>query len=508
MNDNDELIRLSAVLSLSNLKSRETVGFIESRMRDKSVKVRQVVALSFGAIADSKSLGHLKTLIKDDDPFVRHAAVLGISASNDRKFIEPLIPMLRDPDAQVRESVAVFLGQFNEARVVKTLIPLLKDNNVHVRRSTVLSLGDKIKSYPQLPAEFVSILKTDSDSWTKYIAAFSLQSVKTSEAKTIMPLIRQVMPEIKVVVISPGIDDFDLRTPGRELTQDVTRDWQLRKILELGGVKVIEHRWPGRLWEMPKVQRDFDATELKALNLAGEKGIILNIGHSAGNIVNERLFEHIKPGNNTLITEAIKKGRIKVISLNSLSTSNFSKIDPGWKNFWADNDPISWPSQLSSPNRYDIKYNYYPDITKDSREIHFGFKDPRVISNIVRQAFPNLSMPQLDKMLRQQDASSWKYFPSVGSWPGKYDFKSIAPPDYWKQQQFNQPEFNQPKMEAPKQYQPPAYNSSPAYRPYTPAYKPYTPPAYKPAPVYKPYTPPAYNPPPVYRPYTPPTRWK
>ncbi|MCG2714582.1 MAG: HEAT repeat domain-containing protein [Candidatus Omnitrophica bacterium] len=508
LSDDNEMVRRAAVMNFANFKGPNAIDIIKPYIEDKSPQVRQAVALSLGAQLKPQALEPLRKLIRDNDLFVRQAAV-AVFPNIPGASVFDLIPRLSDSDWRVRKTAVDAVALFsNRPEIIKAAIPLLKDDNVFVRQTTAMYLGDKLQTYPQLTKDFINILKFDNDQWTKQIAAFSLQSVKTPEAKTIMPLIRQVIPEIKVVVISPGIDDFDLRTPGRELTQDVTKDWQLRKILELGGVKVIEHRWSGRMWEMLQVQRDFDATELKALNLAGKNGIILNIGYSAGNIVNERLFGHIKPGMNTPIAEAIKKGRIRVISLNSPSVYDFSKIDPGWKNFWASNDPFSRMSEVFSPNKYDIKYNYNPDITKDPREIHSGFKDPRVISNIVRQVFPNLFMPQLDKMLRQQDASSWKYFPSVGSWPGKYDFKSIAPPDYWKQEQFNQPKFNQPKIEAPKQYQSPAYNPSPAYKPYTPAYKPYTPPAYKPAPAYKPYTPPAYNPPPVYRPYTPPTRWK
>ncbi|MDD5097810.1 MAG: HEAT repeat domain-containing protein, partial [Candidatus Omnitrophica bacterium] len=444
--DKDDFIQRIATLESikRGLDSRVLVDSMikisQSKVNKDNLAIKQVVTFTLATKTNSypEAVQPIKNALIDRDPLIIKAAALGVSVSNDKRFVDPMIPMLKFKDEQVRENTAIFLGQFNESKTVKSLIPLLKDDNVLVRRSTVLSLGDKIKLYPQLPGEFVNVLKTDDDPWVKYVAAFSLQSVKTMDVKTIMPLIRQVIPEIKVVVISPGVDDFDLRTPGRELTQDITKDWQLRKILELGGVKVIEHRWPGRMWEMPQVQRDFDTTELKALDLAGKNGIILNIGYSAGNIVHERLFTHIKPGQNTLIAAAIKEGRIKVVSLNSPSVYNFSKIDSGWKNFWASNDPVSLISESFSPNKHDIKYNYTPDITKDSREFHSGFKDPRVISNITRQAFPNLSMLHLDKMLRQQDVSSWKYFPTHGSWPGKYDFKSIAPPDYWKQQSVQQ----------------------------------------------------------------------
>jgi hypothetical protein len=73
----------------------------------------------------------------------------------------------------------------------------------------------------------------------------------------------------------------------------------------------------------------------------------------------------------------------------------------------------------------------------------------------------------------KQDVSSWKYFPRSGYWPGQYDFKSVAPPGYYKQQQLQTPnkmidipkmsidnnwrqqQFQQPKIESPKTYYPP-----------------------------------------------------
>jgi hypothetical protein len=332
---------------------------------------------------------------------------------------------------------------------------------MYVRQEVMLYLGDKVVLHPQLQSEFINVLKTDNDSWTKHLAAFSLQGINTPEVERIRPLIRQIIPEVKVVVISPGIDDFNPFTWGRDLNRDASRDWQLRRILELGGVKVIEHRWSGRIWEMPNVQREFDITEQEALKIAGEKGVVLNIGYSAGNIVNERLFAHLNPGVNTDITQAIKDNRIKIISLNSPSVYNFSKIDPGWENFWSDRDIFSYASSFVSSNQYDVKYNYYPDVANDSREIHSGFKDPRFIRDLTHQVHSRLSMPQLDKMVMQQNVNTWKYFPTRGNWPGQYNFESVAPPNYY----LHQGQYQAPKMvkiyEPPKVYESPTWEYKP-----------------------------------------------
>ncbi|MFA6358365.1 MAG: HEAT repeat domain-containing protein [Candidatus Omnitrophota bacterium] len=429
--------------------------------------------------------------LNDSDWKIRQPAVFGLGNFKSPEIPELLKPLVKDSAWQVRESTAISLGKYDKPDIVKSLVPLLRDNNTSVRQAAILSLGDKVKLYSQLTDEFTNILKTDDDSWNRQLSAFSLQSINTPKVTELKPLIQQNVSGVRVAIISPGIDDFDPRTPGRALDQDITKDWQLRKILELGGVKVIEHRWPGRLWEMSAIQRAFDATELKGLSLAGEKGSVLNIGYSAGNIVNERLSAHIKPGMNTPIAGAIKEGRIKIVSLNSPSVYDFSKIDPGWKNFWAGNDLFSWPSEAISLNKYDIKYNYYPDVVRDVRELHSGYKDPRVISDIVHQAFPNLSMPQLDKMLTQQNTSSWKYFPTNGSWPSQYNFKSVAPTDYWKQQQFQQSNFTSPKylpppsdlfkMQPPiNRYQSPQQYQRPALQPQSPLHQPV--PKYNPPP--------------------------
>ena len=277
----------------------------------------------------------------------------------------------------------------------------------------------------------------------------------------------------------------------------------------MGGVKVIEHRWSGKYSDIPQARLELDNTMAKALRIAGEHNRVMTIMHSAGNWVGERLFSRdLEP----LINEAFKENRIDLMSLGSPSRYNFGQLDRNWKNFWARWDLISRVSEVTSPNIYDIKYNYYPDITRDIGEAHFIYKDPRFISNVIHQTFPSLSMPQLDKMIMQQNVSSWRYFPSRGDWPGVYNFQSIAPPNYYLQQQpivpqlpnvINQqptvPSFNQPTYTAPQ----PVYIPQPIYTP-KPIYTPppvYTPPVYKPPKQPQIIMPkvPVYTPPPIRR---------
>mgnify|MGYP001585648122 CR=1 FL=1 len=78
------------------------------------------------------------------------------------------------------------------------------------------------------------------------------------------------------------------RETGRDLNVDWSKDIALRKILELGGIKVIEHRWSGNYKDISSAQRGLDDTMNKALKMAGERHKIMTIMYSAGNWVGER----------------------------------------------------------------------------------------------------------------------------------------------------------------------------------------------------------------------------
>ncbi|MCX5701766.1 MAG: hypothetical protein NTW64_02150, partial [Candidatus Omnitrophica bacterium] len=131
-----------------------------------------------------------------------------------------------------------------------------------------------------------------------------------------------------------------------------------------------------------------------------------------------RLFEANLPPN---IKAALEEQRIHIISLNSPSKENFGLLDSNWKNIYSPDDWISMLSASSSADIYDVRF---PNLSH-----RFAFKDPRVISYIGNNMF------------------DWKYVPTHGSWPGQYDFKSIAPPNYWNQQQYQQPWINIPKYQ-------------------------------------------------------------
>jgi tetratricopeptide (TPR) repeat protein len=370
--------------------------------------------------------------VKDPRHYAWRHAAAEISGK-DARFTQMVIPKLKDPSWQVRETAVLFLdkslGSADNPEVVKSLVPLLRDNAVQVREAVALSLRGKVKAYPQLAGEFINILRTDNNPKIKYIAAHSLKGLNTPEVKEVKPLVTKITAEIKVVVIVPGVYNIIQKKEdiGRDLAQDCTKNWQLRKILELAGIKVIEHRWSGKYDAIHQARENLDNTVLKALHIAGEDNKVMTLTYSAGNLLAERFFS---PDLDPLVKKALNENRIHLISIGSPSKYNFGKLDSSWENVWSRNDYISRISEIFTPDKYDVEYNYYPDITKDSQEAHSLYKDPRFIKDMVHRVFPRLDMPQLDKMLKEQDLSKWKYFPTHGSWPGVYNFETVNPKPY------------------------------------------------------------------------------
>jgi tetratricopeptide (TPR) repeat protein len=369
--------------------------------------------------------------VKDPRYYVLRHEAAEIFGKTDT-FINFAILRLKDPSWQVRETAVLFLDKSDMAEAVEALIPLLKDNDVRVCEVTALSLGRRVKSYPELAKDFINILKTDSNPNMKYIAAKSLQGVNTPEVKEAKPLIQKTTAEVKVVVIIPGVDDKLLGLdPFSSRKVEWSKNIQLRKLLELAGIRVLEHCWTGNLVgkDFQDAKLELDTTMLKALKMAGEHDKVIVMMYSGGNLVGERFFaSDLDP----LIKEAFKEKRINLLSLGSPSRQNFASLDPNWKNMALDKDLVYRIFGLKQfkVEQHDVVYPYPQDISKRPIDAHSTFQDYRVISDIIHKVFPKLQIPQLDKMLKEQDVSKWKYFPTRGSWPGIYNFESVSPRPY------------------------------------------------------------------------------
>ncbi|MDD5432968.1 MAG: HEAT repeat domain-containing protein [Candidatus Omnitrophica bacterium] len=442
--DVNPLVRAQATSDLWRINSQEAMSVMKQNFASNNLQLRYSAAQSLGRLNLPSASQILLTGINDPNPLVRSAVISGLG-NRITQFPQAVPQIQPTVHKDFWKSVETFNkapGKTNYPNFDKLVLPALRDPSVSVRQAAITNLGLLVHNTPKLVDPLITVLKHDSDPWNRQLAAFSLNTVKAPQIDSVRHTIRQMAPEVRVVVITPGINSFNIRAPGRSLTQDCTKDWTLRRILELGGVKVIEHRWEGYMRDMPRVQKEFDSTELKALKLAGDRGLVLNIGHSAGNIVHERLSVHLLPGGNSQISQAIREQRIKIISLNSPSMFDFSKVDRNWKNVSSITDPISWPSLVSNmsskyvplgpilkyvfpvylpyPNKHNIQYPYFSSF-------HEAHVEVREIANYYRQARPNLYMPNLEKMIQHQDVSTWRYLPGRGYWPGVYNFSSTTP---------------------------------------------------------------------------------
>ncbi|MFH1247550.1 MAG: HEAT repeat domain-containing protein [Candidatus Omnitrophota bacterium] len=340
------------------------------------------------------------------------------------RYIIIVTPFLRDQKWQVRLATLNALEGIDNPKIDNLVIPILKDNSDIVRQSAITNLGLRVHKNPALINPLTDIIKHDTNTWNKQLAAFSVKTVIESSGKaSLNSFIESNIPSIRAVVIIPGVDDIvDLTgKTSRRIDNDWSRGIALRKILELGGLKVIEHRWSGNYRDIESARFSLDDTMLKALDIAGKQNNVMTIMYSAGNWVGERLLSPmLDPG----IKSAIDDKRIYIRSLGSPSIADFSRIDPNYKYITLNNDIVTRFSRNIISSGHKIIYS---DIAKGIAKAHATYTDPRAISDMVHKAFPYLNMPKLPTMILQQDVSNWKYFPTHGNWPGVYNFSPAIP---------------------------------------------------------------------------------
>lgn len=499
LNDKSWQVRLPVVEALSESKDPKIDQVIIPKLKDPAAFVRQAAVIGLAQVAKGDIVPFIKPLIKDPDWQVRFGALQAVDYKNyariDRQLFESIKDLARrDINPAVQSKALLTISRFVLTETEDTFRNALKSDSYLVRQVATEILGVRVRNNPQLIAPLVDVLKYDSDPWARQLAAFSLRTVDPARVRPVQSLIQKDMP--KVVVIMSGVDDFLGYMPSTKrytgIDDTIWNNWRLRNILEAGGIKVIEYGWPGNLIgkSFREAQLGLDKTINTALNIS-QGGKIGIIPYSGGNRVNERITESDLDPN---IKQAIREQRIRILSLGSPSKVNFSTVDNNWKNIVSPADWISMISAISVPGKHNVEFRNI-----SHRNV---FNEQQVISYIGYNMF------------------GWKYTPYSGSWPGKYDFTSLAPPDYYRQasdiniappighmQQFRAPadyylhQGQVPFQAAPRFEQPKWQNtgSQPGvdYRqPSIPMYTPpqqYNPPPMQMTPPPQPYIPPMQN---------------
>jgi hypothetical protein len=104
--DEDENIRLVAVLLCSNIKNVDLViGHIIEALKDPSSKVRNNALYSLGQLPDERRVLPIIEALKDSNNNIRSTAASYLGDIGDQRAIEPLKEKLNDGDKEVREAV-------------------------------------------------------------------------------------------------------------------------------------------------------------------------------------------------------------------------------------------------------------------------------------------------------------------------------------------------------------------------------------------------------------------
>ncbi|MDP3731909.1 MAG: HEAT repeat domain-containing protein [Candidatus Omnitrophota bacterium] len=413
----------AALFGLADSDTPIVTEFMLTNLKNRDPRIRYAIASSLASKVSQPQIKDtfINILKFDPDPLIRSQVAISLGGIDDLKVKSALKSALSDPHPRVRAAAILSLIPRADFDTIQKVKVLLADPNIEVRKTAEFFLTFNLSDFPQNNTNRLAPeLKLVSLPHSAIFFSYDYASLNTLQAQQIEPgksVSQQAGSNIDTVLIISGVYEKNplgrSPWPKRNLTTDATKNWPLRRTMETGGIKVIEHRWRGVL-----VGKDFRQDQLrldKTINSALETakgGKIGVIAYSGGNEVAERLLEsNLDPK----IKRALNEQKIHIISLNSSSKKNFGQIDPNWKNIWSPEDWISKISAKESPNEYEISI---PDLP------HLGFKDLRAIYYITNNMF------------------GWKYDPTTGSWPGYWrgqsdvDFRQRTI-EAWRQSEYN-----------------------------------------------------------------------
>lgn len=118
-------VRAAVARAFGELKSKQSIPFLEAALRDE-VAVRCQAVIAIGNVGEKKALPALMAMLKDSAPEVRYHAVSAIAKLNEPKTLKMLAIMLEDSDQMVQTAAKNAIEQFGEVANVKEVNEVLK----------------------------------------------------------------------------------------------------------------------------------------------------------------------------------------------------------------------------------------------------------------------------------------------------------------------------------------------------------------------------------------------
>ncbi len=427
--DIDPSVRLSAIRGLAMINSSETVPLLVKALKDEQFPVRQAAISGLAQrIHDSPHLTFtIRPFLRDDHWQVRQAAVEALGKSTHSNVPEILLPTIQDESVFVRQAAVANLARFDTPEVIKSMLPLLKDRDVFVRRDTIVALGSKVCAHLELAEPIKEAAKVDSDEIARRYANYALECGKNEGINHGPVKIRSMQ------ILIPGFDDFYLFVTARNQEIDWSNKHPLKDMLERIGVTSRAFNWSGNIQDTFSARSRVLDFFLENVRDAARMRVDIDMDwHSWGTPIGTTIFS-----GSPKATEAFRLAREAGIKINISCLGSpdmlhrVSFLENKYKetvkiiNLWSPADRLSFPSV---PVNLGVKGNI--GIPETS---HNDWFDYSMGNRFIRMKFPDLDMPQIHRMIKQSNPIGWIYRPRVGSWPGMYNFNSVAPLGHFRQ---------------------------------------------------------------------------
>lgn len=143
---------------------------------------------AIGTLSDMRSRAALPELVKsihDPNPRVRQRALQALGEIGDRSMFEPLVSALDSPLQDVQGEAALALGKIGDKRAVAALMAKLQSNDQHLQRCSVIALGD-IRACEASQA-LIELMHTTNNNGLQLACADALG--KIGDIKSVEPLL-------------------------------------------------------------------------------------------------------------------------------------------------------------------------------------------------------------------------------------------------------------------------------------------------------------------------------